>query len=131
MSKFALAVFAAPYSSQASLTAFRFAQALLDQGHSIVRIFFYQDGVHNATSLAAPPQDEFDLCAAWQQLANSHQLDLVVCIAAALRRGVINQQEANRYEKPAANLGEEFSLSGLGQLVEAAVVADRLICFGS
>lgn len=130
MSTFALAVFAAPYSNQASFSAYQFAQALLRQGHHLVRVFFYQDGVHNATQLAAPPQDEFDLPSAWQQLARDHQLDMVVCIAAALRRGVLDNQEANRYEKSAANLAPSFNLSGLGQLVEAAVVADRLVCFG-
>ena len=130
MSQFALAVFAAPYSSQASVTAYRFALALLEQGHSIIRVFFYQDGVHNASNLASPPQDEFDLSKAWQELAQQHQIDMVVCIAAALRRGIINQEEASRYEKPASNLDSTYSLSGLGQLVEAAVSADRLICFG-
>ncbi len=130
MSTFALAVFAAPYSNQASFSAYQFAQALLHQGHRLVRVFFYQEGVHNATQLASPPQDEFDLPSAWQQLARDHQVDMVVCIAAALRRGVLDSQEANRYEKSAANLAPGFNLSGLGQLVEAAVVADRLVCFG-
>ena len=39
-------------------------------------------------------------------------------------------EEAQRYGKPAANLGAPWELSGLGQLHEAAQSADRLICFG-
>ena len=127
---FSLAVYSAPYSSQASYSAYQFAIAALNQGHSLHRVFFYQDGVHNATNLAAPPQDELNLQQAWQRLAQDHNLDLVVCIAAALRRGIIDDGEANRYNKPSHNLAPEFTLGGLGQLVEAAVISDRLISFG-
>lgn len=127
---FSLAVYSAPYSSQASYSAYKFAAAALDQGHSLHRVFFYQDGVHNATNLAAPPQDEFNLQQAWERLARHHNLDLVVCIAAALRRGILDDNEAKRYEKPSHNLAKDFTISGLGQLVEAAVISDRLISFG-
>lgn len=127
---FSLAIYSAPYSSQASYTAYQFAVAALRQGHTLYRIFFYQDGVHNATSLATPPQDEFNLQQAWQRLAKDHNLDLVVCIAAALRRGLLDQGEAKRYDKPSHNIAQEFTISGLGQLVEAAVISDRLISFG-
>lgn len=127
---FSLAVYSAPYSSQASYSAYQFAVAALSQGHNLHRVFFYQDGVHNATSLAAPPQDEFNLQLAWQRLAKDHDLDLVVCIAAALRRGILDETEAKRYDKPSHNLASEFTVSGLGQLVEAAVMSDRLISFG-
>lgn len=125
---FSLAVYAAPYSSQASHTAYQFAIALLNQGHKLHRVFFYHDGVHNATSLASPPQDEFNLYKAWSELA--HQYDLVICIAAALKRGILNSEEATRYDKPAYNITDSYSISGLGQLVEAAVASDRLITFG-
>ena len=127
---FSLAVYSAPYSSQASYSAYQFADSLLNHGHSLHRVFFYQDGVHNATNLAAPPQDEFNLQKAWQRLAQDHHLDLVVCIAAALRRGILDESEAKRYDKQSHNLANGFCISGLGQLVEAAVVSDRLICFG-
>lgn len=128
--KFSLAIYSAPYTSQASDTAYRFACALLESGHCIYRVFFYQDGVHNASHLTTPPQDETNLPASWQQLAQVHNIDLVVCIAAALRRGVLNQEEAERYEKSTHNLAQEFTISGLGQLVDAAVSSDRLITFG-
>lgn len=127
---FSLAVYSAPYSSQASYSAYQFAVATLNQGHHLHRIFFYQDGVHNATNLAAPPQDEFNLQHAWQRLAQDNNLDLVVCIAAALRRGILDDGEAKRYDKPSYNLAPEFTISGLGQLVEAAAISDRLISFG-
>ena len=127
--KFAIALFA-PAHAPSSRRALRFAQAALDGGHEIVRLFFYQDGVHSASGNVVSPQDELDLPREWREFVQQHQLDAVVCIAAALRRGVLNAEEAHRYGKPAANLEAPWELSGLGQLHEAAQLADRLISFG-
>lgn len=127
--KFAIALFA-PANAPSSRRALRFAQAALDGGHEIVRLFFYQDGVHSASGNVVSPQDELDLPREWREFVQQHQLDAVVCIAAALRRGVLNAEEAQRYGKPAANLEAPWELSGLGQLHEAAQLADRLISFG-
>ena len=127
--KFAIALFA-PAHAPSSRRALRFAQAALDGGHEIVRLFFYQDGVHSASGNVVSPQDELDLPREWREFVQQHQLDAVVCIAAALRRGVLNAEEAQRYGKPAANLGAPWELSGLGQLHEATQLADRLISFG-
>ena len=57
-------------------------------------------------------------------------IDLVVCVAAAQRRGLIDADEAKRNGKDADNIAEGFRISGLGQLVEAGIQADRLITFG-
>ncbi|GAB0151600.1 MULTISPECIES: sulfurtransferase complex subunit TusD [Marinobacterium] len=128
--KFTLVIHSAPYQSASADTALRFARALLASGHELYRVFFYRDGVHNASALASPPRDEQSVPLAWQLLAQEHQLDLVVCIAAAVRRGVLDENEAKRYEKPAANLAPGFELSGLGQLSEALIQSDRVITFG-
>ena len=127
--KFAIAVFSAAHAPS-SRRALLFAQAVLAGGHEIVRLFFYQDGVHSASGNIVAPQDEQDIAEQWQDFIKAHQLDGVVCIAAALRRGVLNEEEAQRYQKPAANLSDSWELSGLGQLHDAAQSADRLICFG-
>lgn len=127
--KFAIALFA-PGHAPSSRRALRFAQAALEGGHEIARLFFYQDGVHSASGNVVSPQDELDLPGAWREFVQQHQLDAVVCIAAALRRGVLNAEEAQRYGRQAANLQAPWELSGLGQLHEAAQMADRLVCFG-
>lgn len=129
--RFSLAVYAAPHSSQGSQTALDFAHAVFVAGHKIDRVFFYRDGVHTASLLATPPQDERDLNQEWRTLAREHQFELVVCIAAALRRGVLDEQEAGRYSKPSFNLASGFQIAGLGQLLDAAVHSDRLITFGA
>ncbi|MFP8933045.1 sulfurtransferase TusD, partial [Pseudomonas aeruginosa] len=71
----------------------------------------------------APPS----ACAAFVE---RNGLAAVVFISAALRRGVLNAEDAERYGRPGANLGEPWELSGLGQLHEASQSADRLVCFG-
>lgn len=127
---FSIAIYAAPFSSQASDSAYRFAKALLANGHQLYRVFFYHDAIHAASNLSISPQDETDLTKQWQELHSKHAVDLVVCIAAALKRGLLDEREATRYDRPAFNLAEGFSISGLGQLVDAAVASDRLITFG-
>jgi tRNA 2-thiouridine synthesizing protein D len=127
--KFAIALFSAPHAPS-SRRALRFAQAALAGGHEIVRLFFYQEGVHSASSNVVTPQDELDISGEWRDFVREHRLDGVVCIAAALRRGVLNAEESQRYDRPAANLDDPWALSGLGQLHEAAQMADRLVCFG-
>lgn len=127
---FSILIYGAAHNSQAAHTAYRFAQAALESGHTLHRVFFYGDSVEVASSLNAPQRDEVDIHACWKALAQTHQLDLVVCIAAALKRGVIDQNEARRHEKASHNIEAPFTLSGLGQLTEAALVSDRLITFG-
>jgi len=126
--RFTLIIQAPPYSRQGSDSALRFAKAVIAQGHELYRVFFYGDGVHNGTSLASPPQDEHDLALQWTHL--SEDSDLVICIAAGLRRGILNQEEAKRYNKDGNNLAKGFELSGLGQLIEACAVSDRVVTFG-
>jgi tRNA 2-thiouridine synthesizing protein D len=55
---------------------------------------------------------------------------MVVCVAAAQRRGIVDDGEAQRNGKDATNIQERFRISGLGQLVEAAIQSDRLVVFG-
>lgn len=129
--KFTIVLYAAPYSSQASLSALRFAQATLAQGHEIVRLFFYYDGVHNTTTLSVPAQDEYDLAKAWNALIKEHRIDAVSCVSSALKRGVLDTGEATRYERSGGNLMDGVVLSGLGQLVDATLTSDRVISFGA
>ena len=127
--KFAIVLFSAAHAPS-SRRALLFAQAALAGGHEIVRLFFYQDGVYSAANSVVTPQDEPDIAQQWRALVSEHQLDGVVCIAAALRRGVLNAEEAARYQRSAVNLDAPWALSGLGQLHDEIQDADRLTCFG-
>lgn len=128
--KFTLLIQSAPIDAQGSATALRFARALLEQGHVIERIFFYRSGVQSANRLTLAPQDEANLPAQWQALIQEHNLDAVVCIAAAIRRGVVNAAETARYGIEGENLLPGAELSGLGQFVAACAVSDRVVTFG-
>jgi len=128
--KFTLLIQSAPIDSQSSATALRFARALLAKGHEIERIFFYRSGVQSANRLALAPQDETNLPLEWQSFISENQLDAVVCIAAAIRRGIVNAAETARYGVEGANLIEAAELSGLGQLVAACAASDRVVTFG-
>jgi tRNA 2-thiouridine synthesizing protein D len=128
--KFSILINEGPYTHQASDSAFQFCRAVLAKGHEIFRIFFYHDGVNNATRLTTPPQDDRNIVNRWSKLAEEHKLDLVVCVAAAQRRGIVDEGEAKRNGKDATNLAPGFRISGLGQLIEAGIQSDRLVTFG-
>ncbi|RMG52402.1 MAG: sulfurtransferase complex subunit TusD [Gammaproteobacteria bacterium] len=128
--KFAIMVNEGPYTHEASDTAYHFTKAALEAGHEIFRVFFYHDGVNNATRYTVPPQDDRNIQVRWSELAEKHNLDLVVCIAAAQRRGILDENEAKRQGKDGDNIAPGFRISGLGQLIEAGIQSDRLVVFG-
>jgi tRNA 2-thiouridine synthesizing protein D len=117
--KIGLLINEGPYNHQAADTAYQFARAALAKGHRIQRVFFYNDGVNNASKLTEPPQDDRHIVNRWTKLAADNSIDLVVCVAAGLRRGLVED-----------NLAPGFRISGLGQLVEAGIESDRLVVFG-
>ena len=117
--KFALQINASPYHSSASWTAYRIASEVLAQHHEIFRIFFYHDGIYHAFQSANPPDDEVSIFKGWSELALKYDVDLVVCISAAQRRGLVSE-----------NVADGFRLGGLGQLLEATILADRFLVFG-
>ena len=117
--KFAILITEGPFTHQASDSAYRFTAAALARGHDIYRVFFYSDGVYNSNKLSEPQTDDRNLVSLWSRLGKDHDIDLVVCVAAALRRGIKDEV-----------LEDGFRISGLGQLVEAGIQADRLIVFG-
>lgn len=69
---YTLVVNGSVYGSQSARTAYQFARSLINKGHQLVSVFFYQDGVTNGTALSVPANDEFDLVKAWQSLALEH-----------------------------------------------------------
>ena len=98
-------------------------------GHEVMRVFFYQEGVYHAFRYASPPDDETQVVARWGALAGEYELDLVVCISAAQRRGLLAGNEAKRQGKMDNDLAEGFRIAGLGLWVEALLEADRFVEF--
>ena len=127
---YSLLVLSSPTSGQASRSAALFAKAVLRRGHSIERVFFMDDGCYAGAINRVLPQDEVNPLEQWTELAQDHEVELVLCASSALRRGLLDATEAERYEKEAATVHPDFVISGLGQLVDAAAKSDRLITFG-
>ncbi|TDG13953.1 sulfurtransferase complex subunit TusD [Seongchinamella unica] len=127
---YALLVLSAPVSGHGARTAVRFAQRAIARGHRIERVFFLDEGVSTGSQVAVFPQDEEDRLAPWIELARQHDVELVLCISSALKRGMLDAAEADRFDRPGPTAHPAFVISGLGQLVDAAASADRLLTFG-
>ena len=117
--KFGIVVNEGPFTHQASDSAYLFAKAAVERGHEVMRVFFYYYGVNNGNKLSSPQADDRNLVKLWGELAARHKIDLVVCVAAALRRGIKEDI-----------LAEGFRISGLGQLIEMSMAAERTLVFG-
>lgn len=126
---YTLVVNGSVYGSQSARCAYLFAQALIEEGHQLISVFFYQDGVNNGTRLTVPANDEFDLVNHWQALATTHSVRLETCVAAALRRGIVSENEAKQHHLESNNLAANFNQSGLGSLAEALLMQDRVVQF--
>lgn len=128
--KYALQVNTSPCASHSGLDAYRFTEAAIQAGHEILRVFFYKEGVYHAFRFNTPPADELPLTTLWSNLASTHNLDLVVCISAAQRRGLLSADEAKLQGKSDNDLALGFRIAGLGLWVEASLQADRCLVFG-
>ncbi|PVY78196.1 tRNA 2-thiouridine synthesizing protein D [Tamilnaduibacter salinus] len=127
--RFTLVISGAPYTSQAPQSALRFAEAVLSAGHAIERVFLYGDGVHLASSYAAPPSDEPDWPEMWAEFLQQHRIAATCCVASALRRGLLDHTEARRYQRPGVNVRSCYTVAGLGDWLEAEQAADRTLYF--
>jgi tRNA 2-thiouridine synthesizing protein D len=128
--KFAVVVAGSPTRSSTHGHAALFCRAVLAAGHSLERVFFHDDGTEIGLATAVWPQDESDPREIWRQIAAESGVELVLCVSSALRRGILDSAEADRYEKDGATLDGAFTIGGLGLLVEAAGNADRVVTFG-
>lgn len=117
--KFTVLVQEGPYNHEASDSAYNFITAAMAKGHEIQGVFFYNDGVLNPTSLMDPPTDDRHIAKRWSELG-AKGVDIVICIAAAKRRGIVPE-----------NIVPNTRISGLGQLVDMTINSDRVITFGS
>ena len=105
-------------------------RAALRADHEIIRVFFYHDGVYNSIRSSVPPIDDRHVTNQWVALAEKHNLDLTVCVAAGQRRGMLDDSEARRHGKECHTVDERFRIAGVGQFIEGAILADRTVVFG-
>lgn len=107
-----------PYNHEASDSAYKFIEAAMAKGHTIQGVFFYDDSVYNVAAKMEPPMDDRHIAKRWSELG-AKGVDLIVCVAAAKRRGISPDI-----------IMPNSRISGLGQLSEMCTEADRLVTFG-
>ncbi|MBZ2187830.1 sulfurtransferase complex subunit TusD [Alcanivorax sp. JB21] len=117
--RYSLLVTAGP-ESPAAASALHMAKALLARDHALFRIFFYRQGVHLASADNRVAADNTDICAQWRAFLREQEVEAVVCVGAAQRRGLDSDK-----------LAAGFSLAGLGLWAEAVAVSDRVLSFGA
>lgn len=116
--RYAILVLGPAYGTQQAFLAYQFASAVLKRGHTIETIFFYGEGVLNASMAVSPAHDEYDLSVAWQIFNKSHGVPLRFCSSAGFRRGISKKTTASH-----------FKSSSLLEWDEVLLQSDRVIQF--
>lgn len=107
-----------PFSTANGELALRFAQSVVESEHELYRVFFYKEAVSMASRHARAQQDEIQFTELWTDLARKSKAELIVCIAAGQKRGLVQEV-----------LAEEFEIAGLGQMIDAMIKSDRTVTF--
>lgn len=104
--------------------------ALTNDLVDVLGVFFYQDGVLNASNILSMPNDELQAIKQWEQLHQRYNVPLHLCITAGEKRGlsdeIISKNVSDSLVNP-SNICHKFTVSGLGELVELTTKADRFI----
>jgi len=115
-----------PALSESHQTAQNLVSDLISHGNKIDRIFFYQDASFVGLKSQIAGQGLQASYQGWIDLKQQQDFPLQICIANALRRGVVDATEAGRYQG-LETLQNGFQLSGLGEIADACRSSDRII----
>ena len=129
MASFLILVHSSNYASQSSRSALKYAESVVNNGHDLKAIFFYQEGVCHANALSNIPTDELDTTTGFKQLNADHNIPLLLCVTAADKRGIIEDQQALEQAHSHGNVDPAFTIAGLGEMATIAAVTDRLVQF--
>jgi len=120
--KFALVITTKPTDPK-TITSLNIAHSIVEQQHELLGVFFYQEGVLNASKYLCVPNDEFQTPLKWQEFSQKTGITLHLCSTAAEKHGLIEETELEDFE----HISPAFQISGLGQLVELTTSAERVI----
>lgn len=121
-----------PASSAAAHTAYQFIKAALRKNHQVILVFFYYDGVFGGLRPVGGEDErhEWNDPPEWSELVGEYGLDLMLCAAAADRRGLTGRSPKDAAEPPlGSGLPAIFRVGGLGQWVDACLRCDRFVVF--
>lgn len=120
MATFSIVVTSSPLSNLTN-SAQDIVEAIAMSEHEVKGVFFYQQGVLNASNQIVIPADETQTIKRWQQLKANYNIPLHLCSTAAEKHGLINDDEET------ALIDNAFTLSGLGELVVLTEQSDKVI----
>ena len=129
MASFLILVHSPAYASQSSLSALKFAEAVVRQGHQLKAVFFYQQGVDHANSLTTVPADELQTISGFKVLNQAHQVPLLLCVTAGEKRGILGKEQADIEGFEQHNADPAFTVAGLAEMAAISAEVDRVIQF--
>jgi tRNA 2-thiouridine synthesizing protein D len=133
MASFLILVHSSNYACQSSRSALKYAESVINNGHDLKAIFFYQEGVCHANTLTSIPSDELDTTTGFKQLNADHNIPLLLCVTAADKRGIVDehyaQEQTHEQALPHGNVDPAFTVAGLAEMATIAAETDRLVQF--
>ena len=129
MAEYSVLITTSPFHGDSAMRALAFIEGAIANGDTINNIFFYGDGVYHTNNLMLQTSDSHFAHGDWKQLATNHDIQLLVCITAAVKRGIVSQQEAHENGIGFANLHAPFEQAGLGEFFTALHECKRLVQF--
>lgn len=129
MAEYSILITSSPFEGDTALRALAFIQGVIDNGDVVNNVFFYSEGVHHCNSLMLKTGDELFAYDGWKALAADHNVNLMVCITAAVKRGIVSEMEAKENGIAQANLTAPFEQAGLGEFFAALHNCNRLVQF--
>ena len=118
MVKFAFLVCTAPYTFQNSDTLYQMIDAALELGHAVTGVFFFVDGVINASQKIKVEPGVRNLPEKLRHLVEM-SIPVAICSACAEYRGVTEE-----------DLIDGVDYAGLMTFADFLAEADKLIAFG-
>lgn len=112
-----------PPTNHLTQTAYQIIETAVNENIELIGVFFYQAGVLNASQYLSVPNDEFPLFKKWHQLHKDHTVPYFLCSTAAEKHGLIKADEPMSSDL----IMNEFTIAGLGELVELTLKADRVV----
>ena len=129
MTTYSILITHPPSDVTQTIAAQQFSDQICQQGHTLNNVFFYGDGIHHANALSLAPSDEHAVYAHWCEVQRTTNCELLVCITAAVKRGVVSAEEAAKAEEDMFNLRPPFTQAGLGEFFSALHECEKLVQF--
>lgn len=113
-----------PPNYNLTTTAINLIKEAVNNSYHVLGVFFYQQGVLNASKALSIPSDEFQTISQWLSIKNEFKVPLYLCATAAEKHGLLSDEAESLSGQL---IYSEFDLTGLGSLVELSSEADKVI----